>query len=154
MNDVIDELGPIDYVVVEFPADKVGFSGEMHAHLKSLVKDGIIRILDMLVVTKDGDGAVDAFEVHEFDHDEADALSELGEEIAELLSEEDVGHIAAALELGTVAAVLVWENGWAGPFASSVRRSGGQLVANGRIPVQAILAAVEAEEDAGQTKGA
>jgi hypothetical protein len=154
MNDDIELLGPIDYLVVEFPADKAAFSGEMGAQLKALVADGIVRVLDVLIITKDADGAVDAFEVHEFEDDQVGALRELGAEFAQLLSEQDVGHIAAALEPGTVAAALVWENTWAAPFASSVRRSGGQLVASGRIPMQAILAAVEAHGDATQTKGA
>ncbi len=150
---LIEELGPIDYLVVEFPAGKANFSGEMAAQLKSLVEGGVVRVLDLLIITKDADGAVDAFELHEFEDGQAGALRELGFELAELLSDEDVGHIAAALEPGTVAAALVWENTWAAPFASSIRRSGGQLVASGRIPIQAILSALEAEEEAGQTEG-
>ena len=153
-DDVRDELGPIDYLVVEFPAGRADFSGEMAAQLKELVEGGIVRLLDLLIITKDEDGAVDAFELHEFEDDQAGALRELGAEFAELLSEEDVGHIAAALEPGTVAAALVWENAWAAPFASSIRRSGGQLVASGRIPIQAILAALEAGEEAAATEGA
>lgn len=149
----IQELGPIDYLVVEFPAGKANFSGEMAAQLKSLVESGVVRVLDLLIITKDADGAVDAFELHEFEDDQAGALRELGFELAELLSEEDVGHIAAALEPDTVAAALVWENSWAAPFASSIRHSGGQLVASGRIPMQALLAALEADEDAAQTEG-
>ena len=153
-DDVMDELGPIDYLVVEFPAGKADFSGEMAAQLKSLVERGIVRILDLLIITKDADGKVDASELHEFDEDQVGELRELGAEMAELLSDEDVGHIAAALEPGTVAAALVFENAWAAPFASSVRHSGGQLVANGRIPMQAIIAAVEAGEDVAPTEGA
>ena len=155
MNDAaMDELGPIDYLVVEFPAGKANFSGEMAEKLKSLVDGGVVRVLDLLIITKDADGVVDASELHEFDDDQAGALRDFGFELAELLSEEDVDNIAAALEPGTVAAALVWENTWAAPFASSIRRSGGQLVASGRIPIQAILAALEADEDASQTEGA
>ena len=153
-DDVMDELGPIDYLVVEFPAGKADFSGAMAEQLKALVEAGTIRVLDLLIITKDADGEVDAFEVHEFEDGDAGALRELGAEYAELLSEEDVGHIAAALEPGTVAAALVWENTWAAPFAASIRHSGGQLVANGRIPMQAILAALEADEEAAATEGA
>lgn len=153
-DDVMDELGPIDYLVIEFPAGKADFSGEMAAQLKSLVERGIVRILDLLIITKDANGKVDASELHEFDEDQVGELRELGAEMAELLSDEDVGHIAAALEPGTVAAALVFENAWAAPFASSVRHSGGQLVANGRIPMQAIIAAVEAGEDVAPTEGA
>ena len=155
MNDTsVEELGPIDYLVVEFPAGKAAFTGEMGDKLRSLVEGGIVRVLDLLIITKDEDGAVDAFEVEDFEDGAAGALRDFGFELAELLTEEDVDHIAAALEPGTVAAALVWENTWAAPFASSIRHSGGQLVASGRIPMQAILAAVEAKEDAAATEGA
>jgi Family of unknown function (DUF6325) len=155
MNDeVVDELGPIDYLVVEFPAGKADFSGAMAEKLKELVEAGTVRVLDLLIITKDADGVVDAAELHEFDADQVGALRELGAEMAQLLSEEDVGHIANALEPGTVAAALVFENTWAAPFAASVRHSGGQLVANGRIPMQAIIAAAEASADAADSEGA
>ena len=156
MNDdeIMDELGPIDYLIVEFPAGKADFSGEMAAQLNRLVERGIVRILDLLIITKDADGTVDASELHEFDDDQVGELRELGAEMAELLSDEDVGHIAAALEPGTVAAALVFENAWAAPFASAVRHSGGELVGSGRIPMQAIIAAVEASLDEAQTEGA
>ena len=155
MNDeAMDELGPIDYVVIEFPAGKADFSGAMAEKLKALVEAGIVRVLDLLIITKDEGGEVDAFELHEFDNADAGALRELGGGFTELLSEEDVGHIAAALEPGTVAAALVWENSWAAPFGAAVRHSGGQLVASGRIPTQAILAAAQASEDAARTEGA
>jgi hypothetical protein len=150
--DVLDELGPIDYVVIEFPAGKADFSGAMAEQLKELVDAGTVRVLDLLIITKDEDGEVDAFELHEFEDGDAGLLRELVAEYAQLLSEEDVGHIAAALEPGTVAAALVWDNAWAAPFAASIRKSGGQLVASGRIPMQAIIAAAEA--DAAQTEGA
>jgi hypothetical protein len=150
--DVLDELGPIDYVVIEFPAGKADFSGAMAKELKELVEAGTVRVLDLLIITKDDDGAVDAFEPHEFEDGDAGLLRELGAEYAQLLSEEDVGHIAAALEPGTVAAALVWDNAWAAPFAASIRKSGGQLVASGRIPMQAIIAAAEAS--GAQTEGA
>jgi fructosamine-3-kinase len=153
MNDEdMVELGPIDYLVVEFPADKADFSGAMAEQLQALVEAGTVRVLDLLIITKDEAGEVDAFELHEFEDGGAEALSELGAESARLLSEEDVGHIGAALEPGTVAAALVFENSWAAPFAVSVRESGGQLVASGRIPTQAILAAAEASA-AAQTEG-
>jgi hypothetical protein len=143
-----------DYVVIEFPAGKADFSGAMAEKLKALVEAGIVRVLDLLIITKDAGGGVDAFELHDFDNPDADALRELGGEFTELLSEEDVGHIAAALEPGTVAAALVWENTWAAPFGASIRHSGGQLVASGRIPTQAIIAALEANEVAAETEGA
>jgi hypothetical protein len=153
MNDEIEQLGPIDYLVVEFPADKARFDGQVLAQLKSLVDDGTVRVLDLLIIQKQADGSFEASEVHEYEDDAVGVLRELGAEAAELLAAEDVEFIAEALEPGTVAAVLVWENTWAVPFATAVRRAGGQLVANGRIPMQAILAAVEADGDAGQTEG-
>ena len=140
----MDELGPVDYLVIEFPAGKANFSGEMAAELMSLVDAGTIRLLDVLILTKDTDGAVDAFEIEDFEG--LDELRALETDLAELLAEEDVEHLAAAMEPGSVAGVLVWENTWAAPFASAARRAGGQLVANGRIPIQAILASLEADE--------
>ena len=142
----VDELGPVDYLVVEFPADKANFSGEMADQLSALVKSGAIRVLDLLFLKKDPDGSVEGFESHEFEDSEVGQLRELETELALLLAEEDVEAIGAALEPDSYAAVLVWENVWAAPFAASVRRSGGQLVASGRIPIQALAATLEADE--------
>ena len=140
----LDELGSVDYLIVEFPAGQANFSGEMAAELVSLVDAGTIRILDLLIITKDTDGTVDSFEIDDFDG--LDELRALETELADLLAADDVADLAAAMEPGSVAAVLVWENRWAAPFASAARRAGGQLVANGRIPIQAILASIEADE--------
>ena len=140
----MDELGPVDYLVVEFPAGRANFSGEMAAELSSLVAADTIRILDLMIITKDDDGTIDAFEVDDFEG--LDELRTLETELAVLLADEDVAHLAAAMEPGSVAGVLVWENRWAAPFASAARRAGGQLIANGRIPIQAILASMEADE--------
>jgi hypothetical protein len=142
----IDELGPVDYIVVEFPADQANFSGEMARELSALVKGGTVRVLDLLFVKKDLDGSVEGFESHEFEDDEVGELRAAEAELAILLAEEDVESIGAALEPGSIAAVLVWENLWAAPFGSAVRRSGGQLVAAGRIPIQALAATLEAAE--------
>jgi len=148
MNDeTTKELGPIDYLVVEFPADKADFSGVMAAELKKLTDAAVIDVLDMIFVKKAADGTYDAFEAHEYIDDEVGLLRELGVEMAQFLAEEDVEAIAEALEPETVAVILVWENSWAAPFAASIRHSGGQLVANGRIPMQAILAAIEADTE-------
>jgi Family of unknown function (DUF6325) len=143
-----DELGPVDYIVVEFPADKADFSGAMAAELSALVKNGAVRVLDLLILKKESDGSVEAFEAHDFGDSDLAQLLELESELAMLLAADDVESIGAALEPGSVAAVLIWENLWAAPFGSAVRRSGGQLVASGRIPIQAIAAAVEADEAA------
>jgi hypothetical protein len=147
MNDTdVDELGPVDYVVVEFPADKANFSGEIATELSALVSRGMVRVLDLILIKKELDGSVDGFESHDFGDIDLGGLRELETELALLLAEEDVESIGAALEPGSVAAVLVWENVWAAPFGSAVRRSGGQLVASGRIPIQALAAVIEADE--------
>ena len=139
-----DELGPVDFLIVEFPAGQANFTGEMAAELSTLVDAGTIRILDVLIITKDADGGIDAFEADDFEG--LDELRVLETELAVLLAEEDVADLAAAMEPGSVAGVLVWENRWSAPFASAARRAGGQLVANGRIPIQAIMASIEADE--------
>ena len=145
MSDVaIDELGPVDYLVVEFPAGSSNFTGEMAAELASLAKAGTIRVLDLLVLHKDEDGNVEAFEID--DLDALDELRVLETQVAEILAADDVAHLAEAMDDGSTAGVLVWENSWAAPFAAAARRSGGQLIANGRIPIQAILASVEADD--------
>ena len=140
----VDEFGPVDYLVVEFPAGKSNFTGEMASELASLVNTGTVRLLDLLILHKDDDGTIEAFEID--DLDEVDELRALEGEIAEILAAEDVAHLAEAMDNGSTAGVLVWENTWAAPFASAARRAGGQLVATGRIPIQAILASLEAED--------
>ena len=148
MTDVdINELGPVDYLVVEFPAEKADFSGEMAAELQSLVDRGLVRVLDLLLLQKGLDGSVDVAELDEVDESDVGKLRALEGELAMLLAEEDVESIGTVLEPGSAAAVLVYENSWAAPFASSIRRSGGQLVANGRIPTQALIGAIEAERE-------
>lgn len=143
MSQEIDELGPVDYLVVEFPAASSNFTGEMAAELAALHEAGTIRLLDLLVLRKNDDGSVDAFEID--DLDQLGELVALEAEIAEILAADDVEHLAAAMTPGSTAGVVVWENTWAAPFASAARRSGGQLVATGRIPIQAIVASIEAE---------
>ena len=140
----LDELGPVDYVVVEFPAGASNFTGEMVAELLALVDSGTIRVIDALILTKDADGAVEAAELA--DSGDLGELQAIEAQLAELLAAEDVGHLAAAMEPGSTAGVLIWENLWAAPFASAARRSGGQLIASGRIPIQAIIASIEADE--------
>ena len=145
MTDVsLDELGPVDYAVVEFPAGASNFTGEMAKELLALVDGGIIRLIDVLILTKDADGSVEAMELS--DVDELGDLERVEAELAELLAEDDIAHLAAAMDPGSTAGVLIWENLWAAPFAAAARRSGGQLIANGRIPIQAIIASIEADE--------
>jgi hypothetical protein len=140
----LDELGPIDYILVEWSGRQP--NGEVAPHLVDLVDRGLIRILDLVFIAKDEDGSVTGLE-----------LSELAGEVAELsvfegapsgiLNEEDVEEAGGVLEPGTSAALLVFENTWAAPFVAAVRRSGGELVASGRIPVQTLLDALDATEE-------
>ena len=140
----LDSLGPVDYIVVEFPAGASNFTGEMADELIALVEAGTIRVIDVLILTKNEDGTVDAMELSEIE--QLGPLQAVEAQLAELLAEEDVAHLAAAMDPGSTAGVLIWENLWAAPFASAARRSGGQLIANGRIPIQAIIASIEADE--------
>ena len=140
----LDELGPVDYLIVEFPAGAQNFTGEGADELLRLHDAGIIRVMDILILAKGEDGTVMAQELG--DLDDLGELGRLEAELAETLAEEDVDNLAAAMEPGSIAGVLVYENLWAAPFASAVRRAGGQLIANGRIPIQAIIAAIEADE--------
>ncbi|HEY9252408.1 MAG TPA: DUF6325 family protein [Nocardioides sp.] len=142
-SETLDELGPVDWIVVEFPGSR--FNGEIAPTLMELVDRGIIRILDLLMIRKDEDGSFDAFEISDLDEGEIGGIRDYETEMANLLSQEDVESVSAAVEPGSTAALLVWENTWAAPFGSAVRHAGGQLVASGRIPVQAILAAIEAD---------
>jgi hypothetical protein len=140
----LDELGPVDYVIVEFPKGQANFTGEMAEELIKLVDAGTIRVVDILILVKDDDGTIEAMELSDLDN--LGPLEVLEAELAELLAEEDVVHLAAAMDPGSTAGVLIYENVWAAPFASAARRSGGQLIANGRIPIQAIAAAIAADE--------
>jgi hypothetical protein len=140
----LDQLGPVDYVVVEFPAGASNFTGEMAEELVALVNSGTIRLIDVLILTKNEDGTVDAMELS--DIEELGELQALEAQLAELLAEEDVENLAAAMDPGSTAGVLIWENLWAAPFAAAARRSGGQLIATGRIPIQAIIASIEADQ--------
>jgi hypothetical protein len=140
----LDELGPVDYVVIEFPAGASNFTGEMAKELLALVDAGTIRVIDILILTKNDDGSVDAMELS--DVGDLGELQALEAELAEFLAEDDVVHLAAAMDPGSVAGVLIYENLWAAPFAAAARHSGGQLIANGRIPIQAIIASIEADE--------
>ena len=139
----IDELGPVDWVVVEFPEPR--FSGEVAPILKDLVDRELIRVLDLIFLTKDDDGGFEVFEATDMEDSDIGELRTFETELAMLLSEQDVTDLVETIEPGSSAAVLVWENLWAAPFGSAVRRAGGQLAASGRIPVQAVVAAVEAD---------
>lgn len=141
-----EEMGPVDYVVVEWPGRHP--SGEALPHLIELVDRGTIRVLDLAFVHKDEDGSVAGLEIAELG-ERVDQIAAFAGASSGLLSEDDLGEAANALEPGTSAAVLVYENSWAAPFAAAVRGSGGQLVAGGRIPIADVEAALDAAEAAG-----
>ncbi len=140
----LDELGPVDYLVVEFPAGQQNFTGEAANELLRLHDAGIIRVMDLVLVAKGDDGTVMAQELG--DLEDLGELARIEEQLAETLAEEDVLEMGAVMAPGSMGALLVFENLWAAPFASAIRHAGGQLVTNGRIPVQAIIAAIEADE--------
>lgn len=141
----LTEMGPIDYLLVEWPGRQP--TGEAAPHLLDLVDRGLIRILDLVFLVKGEDGSVARLEIADLG-DHVEAFAEFEGASSGLLSDEDTEEAAGTLEPGTAAALLVYENRWAAPFASAVRRSGGQLVASGRIPIQAMLAALDAAEAA------
>jgi hypothetical protein len=139
----LEEMGPIDYIVLEWPGTQP--QGEAAPLIIDLVDRGIIRILDVALMAKDEDGTVGAMDFGALNGDSGgfDAFEGAATGI---LGQDDLEEAAAALAPGSAAAVLVWENRWAAPVAVALRKSGGQLIASGRIPVQAILAALDALE--------
>jgi hypothetical protein len=139
------EMGPIDYLVVEWPGRQP--TGEAMPHLVDLVDRGLIRLLDLAFITKAEDGSVTRLEIADLGEEAQEFAVFVGVESG-LLSAADTDEAAAALEPGTSAALLVYENRWAAPFATAVRRGGGQLVASGRIPIQAMISALDAAEAA------
>jgi hypothetical protein len=143
----VDQLGPVDWIVVEFPGSDFG-KGQVAPLLKDYVDRGLVRVLDMLFLKKDADGAVEPFEIADLGEGELGDFRSFETELAMLLSEQDVVDLAETMDPGTSAVLLVWENAWAAPFGSAVRHAGGQLVASGRIPTQAVLAAIDADADA------
>ena len=123
-------VGPIEYIVVGFPGNK--FNGEIAPELAKLIDGGMIRILDLVFIGKDDNGEVVAFEFDQLD--ELAAFADLEGEVGGFLNEQDIEYAAAALEPGSSAALLVWEDRWAAPFAEAIRDSGGVLLEGARIP--------------------
>lgn len=143
MTEALDQLGPVDYLVVEFPGSN--FNGEIIPEIVDLVQRGIVRVLDLVLIIKGDDGEFQAVEFADIEDGLLGGLREIEREMADLLSEDDVAEVAAALEPGSAAGLLIYENLWAAPLAAATRRAGGQLVAGGRIPVQALLDALTDE---------
>lgn len=142
MSDTLEDMGPIDYLLVEWPDRQP--DGSAMPHLINLVEAGIVRIIDLAFITKGEDGIVATA-----------SINELGAEFqvfdgasSGLLGDDDIEEAGSAMEPGTSAALLVWENRWAAPFASALRKNGAQVVATGRIPIQQLVAALDAVEAA------
>ena len=148
MTETIDQLGPVDWLVVEFPGPDYG-RGQVAPHLQALVDRGLVRVLDLVFLRKDQDGTLEMGEISDLDESELGELRASEAELAMVLSEQDVNDLAETIEPGNSAVVLVWENQWAAAFGSAVRHAGGQLVASGRIPTQAVVAAIEADAKEG-----
>ena len=140
----LEEMGPIDYLLIEWQAGEP--TGEVATIVVDLVERGIIRVLDLAFMAKAEDGSVTRVEVADLG-DKVEDLKVFEGASSGLVFEDDVAEAGTALEAGATGALLVFENRWAAPFATAVRRTGGQLVANGRIPVQAVLAALDALEE-------
>jgi hypothetical protein len=136
------QLGPIDYLVVEYPTGQP--TGEAMPHLIDLVDSGTIRVLDVAVLAKSPEGDVVALDITDVP-EAAVALRVLDGAQTGLLDDEDIAEVGAIMTPGGLAAILVYENTWAAPFATGLRKAGAQLIANGRIPVNALLAALEEE---------
>jgi len=144
MTDDLDAMGPIDYLIVEFPGSHL--TGEGMPLLVDLVDRGIIRILDLVFIRKNLDGTVSGLAVADLDGDGALDLAVFEGASSGLLGADDIAEAGTVLEPGSSAGLLVYENLWAAPFAAAMRRADGQLVASGRIPVQAALAALDAAD--------
>jgi Family of unknown function (DUF6325) len=145
-RDDLEDMGPIDYLVVEFPGSRM--TGEGLPLLVDLVDRGIIRVLDLVFVKKELDGSVRGLAIADLDKDGELDLAVFEGASSGLLGQEDLDEAGGVLEPGSSAGLLVYENRWAVPFAKALRRGGGQLVASGRIHVQAVLAALDAAEEA------
>ena len=141
MNQDIQTMGPIDYLIVEFPGNRM--TGEGMPILLNLVDRGIIRVLDLAFIRKETDGSVQALRIEDLDAEGAEQFALFEGASSGLLDSEDFQEAATALEPGSSAGVIIYENTWAAPFAIALRRGGAQVVASGRIPVQALLAAAE-----------
>ncbi len=148
MSDDIEDMGPIDWILIEFSGPPTGAAAP---HLLDLVERGLIRILDLVLVNKDADGTLTILELADVDGDGELDLTVFDGVRSGLLGEDDVAEAAEALEAGTSAVMMLYENTWAAPFAVAVRKAGGQLVASGRIPVQSILAALDELDAADQS---
>lgn len=144
MSDELESIGPVDYLVVEFPLGHV--PGEALTHLVNLVDTGIVHILDLIFIRKDADGGVSTLELSEVDGSGEVDLRVLDGASSGLLGADEVNEAGSVLEARSAAMVALYENTWAAPFATALRRADAQVVASGRIPVPDLLEALEAAE--------
>jgi hypothetical protein len=144
MSDELDEMGPIDYLVVEFPGSRM--TGEGLPLLVDLVDRGIIRLLDLLFIKREEDGSIVGLSIGDFDNDGALDLAVFEGATSGTLHQDDIDEVASMIKPGNSAGILVYENVWAAPFAAALRRGGGEVVASGRIPIQSMLDALDATE--------
>jgi hypothetical protein len=144
MADDLDHMGPVDYLVVEFPGNR--FTGKAFPMLVDLVDRGLIHILDLVFVHKESDGSVVVLELADLDGDGELDLAVFEGVSSGLIGADDIQEAGGVLQPDSSAGILVYENVWAAPLAREIRLSGGQLVASGRIPVQQVLAALDAAE--------
>ena len=147
MDGTEQELGPIDVVVIGYPAG-APMTGEAVPIFLGLVDRGIIRVLDARFVRKDDDGTFSGFDLADLDEDAVGDLTVFAGASTGLLDDDDVAVTAAEIEPGSAAVMIVYENRWAAPFVAAVRRNGGVLVANQRIGVQELIDALDAAEAA------
>jgi Family of unknown function (DUF6325) len=145
MEDDQEAFGPIDVVVIGFPAG-APMTGDAMPMLLDLVDRGVIRVLDVLFVRKDDDGAFSGFDIADLDQNIVGDLTVFAGASTGLLNDDDAALTAAEIEPGSAAAMIVYENRWAAPFVAAVRRNGGVLIANERIGVQDLLDALDAVE--------
>jgi hypothetical protein len=144
MADESEALGPISYLIVEFPGNRM--TGEGFPALVDLVDRGVIRILDLVFVTRDADGSMRALELRDIDHDGQLDLTIFEGASSGLIDDSDLADAAAVIDPGSSAGILIFENRWATPFTEALRRGGAQLVAAGYIPQDALAAALEATD--------
>ena len=142
-----EDLGPIDYLIVEFPGNKM--TGEGFPILLDLVDRGLIRILDLLFVRKDKDGTTSVLNLSDLDRDGKMELSVFEGVSSGLIGTDEIDEAGSVLDPGSSAGILIYENRWAAPFAAALRRGGAQLIARGGIPMDALVASLDAADSAG-----
>jgi len=146
MTDDVEAMGPISYLIVEFPGSKV--TGDGLPILLDLVDRGLIRVLDLLFVTREGDGLLRAVELRDVDHDGQMDVAVFEGVSSGLLDDSDLADAASAIGPGSSAAILLFENRWARSFTQAVRRGGAEVVAAGYVPFEAVAASLDAAEAA------